>query len=102
MGPIIAALVVIQGQVPNQGDGQMSPDDPAFMARRSAANNKFRKFLASAKTLSVQMEIKQAGNPVIGHAEFVIARPGNLYYHLIWGKDDYTYTILNGHATEID
>jgi hypothetical protein len=101
MGLFIAALLLGNGHVHKNvllGQGQ-SPDT---MAKRSAANNKFRKLLSNAKTLSVQMDINQVGNPVVGHAVLELKRPDSLYFHLAFGSDEYTYTILNGQATEVD
>src|SRR4051812_38914949 len=106
MGLLVAAILLAQGQVPNvpHAPGESATQAPSadFLARRSAANNKFRKFLDGAKTLSVQIEVKQDGVPDVGHAVFILSRPGNLYYHFKWGKNEYTYAIDHGKATEID
>jgi hypothetical protein len=72
------------------------------MAKRAEFNSKFRRMVTGARTLSVQLSIKQEGNPIPGHAVFMISRPNKLYYHLTWGKDDYTFTVVNGRATEVD
>ena len=99
MGLLIAAFLLASATPQkDKGPGQ----DPAWLARRSAANTKFRKMIDAANTLSVDMDIKQIGNPVDGHAVLVLKRPNKLYYHMQWGNAAYTYTILNGQATEVD
>jgi len=77
-------------------------ETPEYLAKRSAANNKFRKWFSTARTLSVDITINQVGNPVPGKATLVLERPDKLFYNLKWAKDDYTYTIDNGVATEVD
>src|SRR5690242_3909296 len=101
MGPIIAAILISQVQTPalTRLATEIRQQDPEFLAKRSEANAKFRKMVAAAKTLSVQMTLRQVGSPAIGHAVLTISRPDKVYYHLSWGKDDYTFTILNGKAT---
>lgn len=97
MGLLIAAFLISR---PN-----LNPriqEDPKEKAKNAAANNKFRKLIDSSNTLSVQIEITQKGNPALGHAELILKRPDKLYYHLDWGKAQYTYTVLNGEGTEVD
>ena len=77
-------------------------ETPEFAAKRAAANNKFRKWFAPLQSLSVDITINQVGNPVPGKATLVFQRPGQLFYQLKWGKDQYTFTIDNSVATEVD
>lgn len=101
MGPLLASIALFGLTKPaqtNPGQGET----PEFLAKRSIANTKFRKLVSGAKTISVEMTIKQNGNPVPGQAVLILERPDRLYYHISWGPDTYTYTILDGHATEVD
>ena len=104
MSPLLIAILLGQGQAVPKGSGaqQNRDEQKEYLAKRSAANNKFFKLINDAKTFSVDIEITQDKNPVLGHGTLVVAKPGKLYYHLSWGKNEYTYAILNGEATEVD
>src|SRR5258708_2490251 len=105
MGLLLATILALQtqgGGLPPNVVGAGPVQSPEYLAKRAAANNKFRKLMNGAKTMSVQLEIKQIGNPVVGHAVLILDQAHKLYYHLSWGNDDYTFTILNGEAIEID
>jgi hypothetical protein len=106
MGPLLVGLLLARGQgqpVPKgKNAGAQLTQDQEFAKAKALANNKFRKLMTDAKTLSVDFEVHQAGNPVPGHGNLTLVKPYKLYYHLVWGPEDYTYTIHNGMATEID
>lgn len=64
--------------------------------------NRFILFVRGAKTLSVHIDLHRPDRPTDGQADLILARPGKLFFHVSWGTEDYTYTVLNGEATEVD
>lgn len=64
--------------------------------------NRFILFVRGAKTLSVHIDLHRPDRPTDGKADLILARPGKLYFHVTWGPEDYTYTLFNGEATEVD
>ncbi|MEA2551843.1 MAG: AhpC/TSA family [Fimbriimonadaceae bacterium] len=85
MSPLLAGLAVAASP-------QQSPD----------AYDRFVEYLNAAQTLSVHIEFRRQGVDAPGHADLTIVRPDKLRFEVKWGTEDYTYSVVDGHAVEVD
>lgn len=103
MTPILFLLLAASPQLKPVHKGPAAKAQVAQgAAGANTANNRFLKFLLGAKEVSVHMALHRQDRPTDGQADLTLQRPGDLFYHLTWGPEDYTYTVHNGQAMEID
>jgi hypothetical protein len=94
MGPIFAALLLNSHR-----DVRQDPKNPSPV---QIANRRFRDFVGAQKSLAVHMTFHRKDVPVDGKADLILLSPDKLYYHFVWGRDEYTYAVSGGRATEVD
>lgn len=54
---------------------------------------RFDQFMRTAKSVSVDLELKVSASPAVGKGRFLMTRPGHLLYKMKWGPSDYSFSI---------
>lgn len=97
MGPLAAALLLNSMKSLEQGQRNSDKPNPVKIA-----NQRFRDFVGAQKSLSVHITLHRKDIPGDGAADLIMVSPDKIFFHLVWGREDYTYTVEAGRATEID